>query len=458
MMNENAGEIQMFRLKTLKSSTVPHRWCVIYKGTSRTEMQCLSYRDGVWRSLGRMASDVVTVNDVAKESRTKEACWVVCDGMYEWLCVQGLYSQIVSGEVSLPFATSSSNSCVLTGQFATSSPTLIDLVVGGKRLYCIDFANWGIHNIAGIDDAVGSLKSYIDMVSLLNMGAVKSTAAAQGCARFRTHDLNDQPVYCHQVPQVRAMERAAFYGGRAECAFVGKIAEDVYDMDAVSMYPSIGLEELFPTKLVDFSPVPDMARMMKHYKKGRHIIAHVDLVTPSPDYPLRTRLPDDPTRPLTIYPTGKFSTFLAHPEFSHALESGRVLRVNNWAAYDCANIFRGNSEWFFEAKEILGKSRLLHMKNSLKLCQNSMYGHIGRRGRRWIDTEKWFDAEWGIFMHNDGGSMLVRFNRTATPGTYTYKVVRGFGNDVAYKGGTGTVTTAQRRPKATRITCRARPR
>jgi hypothetical protein len=48
-----------------------------------------------------------------------------------------------------------------------------------------------------------------------------------------------------------------------------------------------------------------------------------------------------------------------------------------------------------------------------------------------------------FFMHNDGGSMLVRFNRTATPGTYTYKVVRGLGNDLAYKGGTGTVTITQ---------------
>jgi hypothetical protein len=44
---------------------------------------------------------------------------------------------------------------------------------------------------------------------------------------------------------------------------------------------------------------------------------------------------------------------------------------------------------------------------------------------------------------NDGGSMILRVFRTPTQGTYTYRVIRAFGGDAAYKGGTGTVTTVQ---------------
>jgi hypothetical protein len=46
-------------------------------------------------------------------------------------------------------------------------------------------------------------------------------------------------------------------------------------------------------------------------------------------------------------------------------------------------------------------------------------------------------------MGNDGGSMILRVFRTPATGTYTYRVIRAFGGDVAFKGGTGTVAIAQ---------------
>ena len=51
-------------------------------------------------------------------------------------------------------------------------------------------------------------------------------------------------------------------------------------------------------------------------------------------------------------------------------------------------------------------------------------------------------------MHNDGGSMRVRVFQTATSGTYTYRVVRGLGNDFADEGGIGTVTIIQTRAQS----------
>ncbi len=39
--------------------------------------------------------------------------------------------------------------------------------------------------------------------------------------------------------------------------------------------------------------------------------------------------------------------------------------------------------------------------------------------------------------------MILNVLRSDTAGTYTYKVVRAFGSDSAFKGGTGAVTITQ---------------
>jgi len=395
-MNE-CGEITMFRLKPLKSSTVPLKWVVVHFDGNNTTCAFCTCKNEEWKVLPQLIGGPANLEYIASQVRTKEITWLVGEGLYEWLCSQDLYRQIVAGKASLPLGNSNSNMGKLTGQFATGDPCIIDLVFEGKRLHCIDFGNWGIHDVKSIDHAVQSLRDYVRMVSDLDMGTIKSTAAAQGAARFRSRDIDDHRIYCHQVPEVRRLERDAFYGGRAECLTLGQVDGTVYDLDAVSMHPTIGLEEKFPVKLIDLSPFPANERLLKHYRAGRHIFARVKLRTPSPDYPVRMKLPGGGERTWTIYPTGEFETVLPGPEFAHALESDRIIEVKEWAAYDTARIFKENSEWFFDIKDRLEPLGLSHMKDCLKLAQNAFYGNMGRRGRRWINGIKWHDAEWGMW-------------------------------------------------------------
>jgi hypothetical protein len=48
-----------------------------------------------------------------------------------------------------------------------------------------------------------------------------------------------------------------------------------------------------------------------------------------------------------------------------------------------------------------------------------------------------------LILTNSGGSMIVNVFRTATAGTYTYKVARAHGSDSAYQGGQGQLTIVQ---------------
>jgi hypothetical protein len=45
-----------------------------------------------------------------------------------------------------------------------------------------------------------------------------------------------------------------------------------------------------------------------------------------------------------------------------------------------------------------------------------------------------------LVLRNDGGAMRVIVFRSATPGTYTYEVVRARGSDISFKGDSGTLT------------------
>jgi DNA polymerase type B, organellar and viral len=396
-MNQTVGEIQMFRLKPLKSNTVPLRWAVVHCNPVYQMMQYMSYQNGVWKKRGKGEGSIVSLITIASMARTAEVTWVVVENAYEWLCSQGFYQQISSGEICLPLGDSSSKGGILTGQFCTGDPTIVDVNVGTKRLHVIDFCQLGIHYVNSLEDGIEKLKDYVRMTVDLEMGSIKSTASAQGGARFRTHDMTNHRIYCHQMPDVRKLERNAFYGGRCEALTLGRVTEPTYHYDAVSMHPTIGISEKFPTKLVDFGASAHRLRMLRHWRAGRHIIAKVRLRTTSPDYPVRMKLPGGGERDYTIYPVGEFETYLCHPEFSHALERNRIIYVVFWSAYEIDTIFVESSKWFFTAKDSLQGLGLAHMKGSLKLCQNSLYGNLGRRGRAWIDTTKWHDAEWGMW-------------------------------------------------------------
>ncbi len=99
----------------------------------------------------------------------------------------------------------------------------------------------------------------------------------------------------------------------------------------------------------------------------------------------------------------------------HSLENGRIRKIHYWSAYEADTIFRENSEWYLRAKDNMEELGLTNMKGALKLCQNSLYGNIGRRGRMWIDVPPWHDAQWGMW-----------FGRHPTVGTVvSYRAVYG---------------------------------
>ena len=390
-------EIKMFRMRGLKSQIMPKQFIVIHFDGKICDALYRQYKDGEWKSGGRIHGPEVNLADLAHMAKTQEECWVICEGIYAWLCHQGLYQQFVDKTVSLPIGDTAKDKGTLTGMFACGNPTIIDILIARKKLHCIDFANWGIEDVADLDAGYAALINYVAMVEKYSMGSLQSTAGGQGKCRFRTHDLGEQRLYCHQVAGVRQLEREAFYAGRNEVLTLGTVTEPCWHDDYTSLHATLALTKCFPTKLLDFGVDPPWLVLLEHVDNGHHVIAKVRLKTSSPDYPLRHNFDPDRQDWRTVYPIGEFVTTLCHPEFFHALERGRIEQCQFFAAYRAEPIFSANSEWFFRTKQALASDGLESMSGPLKLIQNSLYGAIGRRGRTWINQRKWTKAEWGMW-------------------------------------------------------------
>jgi hypothetical protein len=88
-----------------------------------------------------------------------------------------------------------------------------------------------------------------------------------------------------------------------------------------------------------------------------------------------------------------------------------------------------------------GFSHILNYATSGTL---SGVGATRLRGTLFSHGSSWTGRLVGEFvLRNNGGSMTVNVFRSATPGNYTYKVVRARGSDVAFNGGSGDLMITQ---------------
>jgi hypothetical protein len=127
------------------------------------------------------------------------------------------------------------------------------------------------------------------------------------------------------------------------------------------------------------------------------------------------------------------SGFASQPDLHHATTSAAVAHA--------AAAFSGALTGFYSNVHIPFAGYLLNYSTSGTL---SGTGETFLRGSIFVRPGSHNARALGQFsMHNSGGSMLVRVFQTPTSGTYTYKVIRASGSDLAYKGDIGTLVITQ---------------
>ncbi len=252
--------------------------------------------------------------------------------------------------------------------------------VGLEKLE-VDFASCSEEELSvycrrDVEILLHTWKKWLSFHEENDLGCFGFTVAAQAFNTFR-HRFLDYPILIHDRTWAYRLEREAYFGGRVECRFIGRVPESpIYVLDINSMYPSLMWGNLFPTKLIGRDRQPSLPAF-SHYLEKYLVVAQVLLQTEEPAYPFRMS-------GKLIFPVGCFRTTLATPEASYAMQKGHVLRVGEVILYEGAPIFGSFIRFFWEARKKAKSEGDAAGSLFYKILMNSLYGKFGQKGERWV--------------------------------------------------------------------------
>lgn len=217
-------------------------------------------------------------------------------------------------------------------------------------------------------------------------------------ARFLRSRLQPRTLCTHRHADALSLERAACFGGRVSCWYVGDVAVScgvslvktdrpprtsygplsgpVYSVDVASMYPHLLATKVYPVKLIGYErqmSLADLDCLLRYVC----VIARVTLDTNEAEYPFRSS-------DSVYYPTGQFTTVLCGPELSYALRHNHIVQVHSASIYECGTPFVGSATSLLAARAACPAGSRSPSARVVKLLSNAISGTLAQRQTRWI--------------------------------------------------------------------------
>lgn len=268
---------------------------------------------------------------------------------------------------------------------------------------------------ADVDIIYFAVRRMLEETVLKGIGSFKLTASGLSHSIYRKKYMNNKIVVNH-IPALVDFEKSAYIGGYTmvnNLVVSGK--PELYKLDVNSMYPSVMLDNMFPSKLVEYAD-----RVSRHdlerFVKGYAVVASVDLNTDEAIYPMKYK-------EATCYPLGEFTTTLSTPMIKYALERGHIKNVNKIAVYKQAELFKDFVADMYGERQISKEAGDTARELFYKTIINTLYGKFGQKrtqvkriGDADINEFAVFDAydpksgeKWQEF--HGGGSILFIYER-----------------------------------------------
>lgn len=248
-----------------------------------------------------------------------------------------------------------------------------------------------------VEKAILGLRQYIIENDLGSMGrTISQTSLNTYRYRFMPTD-----IAIHADQEIMDLERSCYYGGQAECFYVGSVREKVYELDVNSLYPYVMKHNRFPCRLaktVRNQPVSEAIG----YLDGWAGCAQVVIDQRERTYPVRrggdpVRRPDGTYEfpdhgmpghfPRPYYADGCYRTWLCGPELECALRSGHVYTIERAAWYETADLFSEFVDHFYAERmryKLRGQSAL---ELTSKMILNSLSGIWAKRAPKYIAAD-----------------------------------------------------------------------
>jgi len=222
-----------------------------------------------------------------------------------------------------------------------------------------------------VEITAASLQRYMEFNRLHDTGKFSLTRASQSFSAYR-HRFMSEAVYFHDRPEITALERAAYFGGRTECFFIGEPAGGPFTfLDVNSMYPHVMREYRYPRRL--FMHVTDPTDGFLSQVLGRAAyIARVRIRTEDPAYAVRGENK-------VLFPVGEFDTYVCTGGLERAIRRGELVKIYELAVYEAGDLFSDYVEYFYPLKSAYKSEGNAIYTRMVKLYLNSLYGKFGQQ-------------------------------------------------------------------------------
>lgn len=343
-------------------------WKTTYKGSFTDEQTFLGWVDGL--------------------HRVKSILYIISANIWFDLRVSGLFMHLMKGEwcVKIFHSKGYTNilklrkdeyniTCLNMQQFIPVSVKAMGEIVGLEKLDTEydteDMTELLTYCERDVDIIVEAFRLWIDYIKVNDLGKFSFTMAGQAFTAFR-HRFMSKDIYIHANDLITEYERKTYYGGRVELfrhgVFDGHV---VYKLDINSMYPGIMKTSNMPVKWVGTKYAPGKISLM--YSLHRYLCyAHVALDTPEPAYPVKHKKK-------LIFPTGRFTTYLAPAELQYAYDNGHIESVEYLITYKPAIIFDDYIDYFYKLRLKYKAEGNKVFDFMTKRMMNSLYGKFGQK-------------------------------------------------------------------------------
>jgi len=215
---------------------------------------------------------------------------------------------------------------------------------------------------------------FVSFVRENDLGNFSLTRAGQALNAFR-HRFMKTPIRYHDDPEVRALERDCYFGGRTECFRFGEQKRDRYvTLDINSMYPFLMKTRKYPFRCLEYREgctLKQLERVLVNYG----VCIDCDIETEEPAYAYRDGLK-------IIFPVGRFRTGLCTEGARYALERGHIKKIHRIAVYEMCNLFSDFVDFFYQKRLEYKKLEQPAKARLCKIMLNSLYGKFAQKRRR----------------------------------------------------------------------------
>ena len=218
---------------------------------------------------------------------------------------------------------------------------------------------------------VKTMQQWFAFIEKHDCGSFGLTRAAQSFRAYR-HRFMQYHISVHQDETVVALERSAYFGGRNEAFFLGRVLPGpVFTYDVNSMYPSIMRDNYFPAQLIDYFDYPYLDQLPFLLKRFC-AVAEILVDTSEPCYAVRHN-------GKLIFPVGRFRCFVTSVGLQYAVDHGHLVQCYRIALYKRYKLFQEYVDYFYPLKVAAKRSGDTPTEHMVKIFLNSLYGKFGQK-------------------------------------------------------------------------------